>query len=656
MNKITKDLKLIYLRFVKQSISIILILFLCLSGAVLPETHAQDLDPASIESELAKDILGAKKKSKEPAPKTQRKNIDEDGDLITFSARNISIKDAFATLARISNKSISVGSDIRDDETIAVIEIQDRPFEEAFFNLIDAAMVNYTSTGVNSYTVIKSGSANPIMIFGLGATSVDKSLPLPERTADLSYDNQDLATLLKDLANKYGIDIVLTVAPTERVSCRVRNVNIDSALKLVLSGTSYDYTKTGNEDETFVIYNRLNKNFTVGQISKMYTLMNLEAMDVQALLPVEVRANVRISNDQNAIIADGSTNDLKRIEEFISEIDKPLPQVELELKLIEFRKEASLEFKYLADRFKIGMLAQGTQFGPGVDTIKSVDADGKIIDVNTPNPVKAIAGADPGSFKHRPGGVTIFNFNPDFWKIFNKRVTYLEKHNLANVRAYPKLLSLSGRTAMINIDTDTNLVLGSASGGTQGASFAVQTQQLQRITAGTALSITPIVGTGGLITAKINIEVSDNSGKEQQNGVTIPGTTTRRRITADVQVRDGETVAIGGLVIDNGSLNKQGFPLITKMPILGTYLSNKIRSMTQSELIVLITPTIRNIPEEVTTPGEPSTTSSDKDTSKSKISKKPDDKAKSNDDIESQIESSLSPDEEGVITEGETTE
>ena len=184
-----------------------------------------------------------------------------------------------------------------------------------------------------------------------------------------------------------------------------------------------------------------------------------------------------------------------------------------------------------------------------------------------------------------------------FWRIFNQQLTYLEKVGLAQVRAYPKLVSLSGRTAMINIDQDTNLVLGAATG--QGQQIGVvATQQLQRITAGTALSITPIVGAGGLITAKIQIEVSDNSGTTTQNGVTVPATTTRRRINADVQVRDGETVAIGGLVINNDSLDKIGLPFLVRLPIIGDFISNRNRQKSQSELIVLITPTIRNIPDE----------------------------------------------------------
>lgn len=560
--------------FFRLVIFLAIFILFCQIQVLSQEEFDFNLEP-TLESEIGKDILQEGKKKKE-TQKTTAPVATSEQELITFSARNIPVKDAFATLARISGKSIAVGSDIRDDETIAVVEIQNQTFEDAFFSLIDAARVNYTTTG-NSYTVVRGATTSPIMIFGLGAAGIDKTLPLLERTADISYDNQDLATLLKDLANKYGIDIVLSATPTERISCRVRNVNIEEALRLVLSGTSFDYTRVGDEEETFVIYNRLNKNFTVGQESKMFPLMNLEAMDVQALLPVEVRANIRISNDQNALIADGSPNDLRRIDEFLKGIDKPLPQVELELKLIEVQKRASEDLRLFLDSgFQIGKFSK---FQPL-----------------------------PDGTSRKIGSVTVFDFSLDNWRIFNKKLTYLEKAGLAQVRAYPKLVSLSGRTAMINIDTDTNLVLGAATG--QGQQIGVvATQQLQRITAGTALSITPIVGTGGLITAKIQIEVSDNSGTTTQNGVTVPATTTRRRINADVQVRDGETVAIGGLVVDNNSVDRVGLPFLTKLPVIGNYINNRNRQRTQSELIVLITPTIRNIPEEnVTASGDSDTT------------------------------------------------
>src|SRR3989338_9383658 len=126
-----------------RALIVVILLSLCLS---INKSRAQDdtdfnfdLQP-TLESEIGKDILqGKKKKSKkdESVLKT-KKQIKEEADLITFSARSIPVKDAFATLARISGMSISVGSDIRDDETIAVVEIKEQAFEEAFFTLIDA--------------------------------------------------------------------------------------------------------------------------------------------------------------------------------------------------------------------------------------------------------------------------------------------------------------------------------------------------------------------------------------------------------------------------------------------------------------------------------------------------------------------------------------
>ena len=123
----------------KKFLFIFLILITGVLNCTITKAENFDLNiQPSIESELGKDILGAMSKSSDdPNAKSTAKNKkDEKDDLITFSARNISIKDAFATLARISSKSISVGSDIRDDETIAVIEIQDQTFEDAFYSLI----------------------------------------------------------------------------------------------------------------------------------------------------------------------------------------------------------------------------------------------------------------------------------------------------------------------------------------------------------------------------------------------------------------------------------------------------------------------------------------------------------------------------------------
>ncbi len=371
---------------------------------------------------------------------------------------------------------------------------------------------------------------------------------------DINYSNKLLSDVLKDLADKFSVDVVLSSAASQSITCSVKNVSIEDALDLVLCGTNFDFTKPNSGKNTYLVFKTEKSNCRVGQKSKIFPLTNIEANYVSELLPDNLRASTRIINEQNSLIAEGTYNDLKRIEEFIKDIDKPLKQVELEVKLIEIKRNALRDLRIFNDQgFLIGKIRNG---------------------------------------------LGIFDFSHNEWLLFNRELRYLERVGLAHVHAYPKVVSLSGRTAMININQDTNIILGQGIGFGEQQLGVVQTQRLEKIVAGTNLSITPVIGQNGLITTAIGIEVSDNSGKTTQNGVTIPTTTLRRQINSEVQVKDGQTVALGGLVTNNNSVDRQGLPFITGIPIIGDILSNRSSLKNQSELIVLITPRIRSLNEE----------------------------------------------------------
>ncbi len=282
-------------------------------------------------------------------------------------------------------------------------------------------------------------------------------------------------------------------------------------------------------------------------------LNNLESTYVIELLPNDLKSKCKSLQEQNSILIESSIEDHNRLKDFISTIDIPVKQVEFEVRLIELQKNRLRDLKFLRESgFLIGQISNG---------------------------------------------LSLFDFSKDTWNLFNSQISYLETLGLVQTHSYPKIVSISGRTASININTHNNVVLGSAYGAAPSLLLA-QTQKLDAVKAGTNLNITPYVGDSNLITTKINVEVSNNTGTITQNGLTLPNTTFRREVDTNVQVMDGQTIAIGGLVFNNKTINRQGIPFITSIPILGDLLSNRRSNKSQSELIILITPKIKDLSSE----------------------------------------------------------
>ena len=494
--------------------------------------------------------------------------------LVSFSARNVPVRDAFATLARISGKSITVSGEIQDRQLISVVEIKEQPFNEAFMSLVRAAGVDYIVRGDNNFTILRANSRSDVKLFSsLESSDIDLTKPLEERFADLTYDNEDVSNILKDIANRYGVDIILTAQPTERVTVKLKKATLNDALTLMLSGSQFKFTKSG---DAYVIYNSSNKNFSLYNDTAFIPLNFLDAAEVIKLLPDELKKLAKSSEKQNALVADGSMEDIKKLKAFIFAVDQPIPQVELDVKLVELSEKFGRNITPYQDSFGLGKAGE-------LNTVSTTTVDAKGTSTTTYKNVKV------------PSGFNL-DFSPKQFRIFKRRPNFNQNTSNGQIKVSQRLLVTSGKSAQINFDQDINVLLNAASGTGGGTSIAVQTQQIQRVTAGNSLNITPVVGHGGIITVQVEVEVSAN-GAINKSG--IPESTTRRKIKSEVQIPNHRTIVIGGIFDDqkkNSTTNS--IPFLNRLPIIGEFFANSAKSKSQTELMILITPHVKDSNKE----------------------------------------------------------
>jgi pilus assembly protein CpaC len=107
---------------------------------------------------------------------------------------------------------------------------------------------------------------------------------------------------------------------------------------------------------------------------------------------------------------------------------------------------------------------------------------------------------------------------------------------------------------------------------------------------GIRLSFKPTIA-GDAIRLKVKPEVSalDFANGVSLGGFRIPALTTRRAET-DVELRDGQSFAIAGLLDNISQEDRSAIPILSKLPIIGTLFKTKSERAEQTELMVLITP------------------------------------------------------------------
>ena len=106
---------------------------------------------------------------------------------------------------------------------------------------------------------------------------------------------------------------------------------------------------------------------------------------------------------------------------------------------------------------------------------------------------------------------------------------------------------------------------------------------------GVGLKFTPTVLEGGLINLKVAPEVSEFATSITTPGTSLPNLLTRRASTT-VQLHDGQSFAIGGLIKSNVYETIKAFPILGEIPILGALFRSSDFKNDRSELVFIITP------------------------------------------------------------------
>ncbi|QBC32282.1 type II and III secretion system protein family protein [Pandoraea sp. XY-2] len=177
--------------------------------------------------------------------------------------------------------------------------------------------------------------------------------------------------------------------------------------------------------------------------------------------------------------------------------------------------------------------------------------------------------------------------------------------NLVKILAEPNLVTLSGQEASF------------LSGGKifipvpQSSSNGTTTITLQQEEFGVALRFLPTVLDGDRINLKVAPEVSELSPtgvtltSTNVSGVNILPLITTRRASTTVQMRDGETFAIGGLLQNNVSGALKAFPGLGEVPVLGALMRSTSFQNDLTELVFIITPHLVKPLRTATTPPLP---------------------------------------------------
>jgi pilus assembly protein CpaC len=175
-------------------------------------------------------------------------------------------------------------------------------------------------------------------------------------------------------------------------------------------------------------------------------------------------------------------------------------------------------------------------------------------------------------------GIFGFNAGSTSWTAF---VDALKEENLVKILAKPTLVSLNGQEAAFLAGGEFPIPVPQA--------FGLVTIQFKKF--GVGLVFTPNILDSKHISLNVAPEVSelDFSNSVRTQGFTIPSITTRRATTT-IELADGQSFAIGGLMRDNVRESVKKFPVLGELPIIGALFRSSSFQKNETELLIIVTP------------------------------------------------------------------
>jgi pilus assembly protein CpaC len=161
-----------------------------------------------------------------------------------------------------------------------------------------------------------------------------------------------------------------------------------------------------------------------------------------------------------------------------------------------------------------------------------------------------------------------------------------KRDQVVKILAEPNIVAISGQEASFLVGGEILLPMPTGAGG---SNVRYQSKQF-----GIGLLFTPTVLDGGRINLRVNPEVSElvsiQQGFASAFGVAPIATFSTRRMSTTVQLQDGQSLAIGGLLKDNFREQIKRFPMLGEVPVLGALFSSSDYQMDKTELMIIVTP------------------------------------------------------------------
>ena len=453
-----------------------------------------------------------------------------------------------------------------------------------------------------------------------------------EQTISLDLKGMDIIEVLKTLAAKGDMNIVVGANVRGRVTMFLKDVDVKEAFEIILAANNLASDKRGEilyvmtERDYEQIYGT---KYGEKKEVKIIQLKYAKAVEInKALSQIKTKiGKIIIDEGSNTIVIIDAPEALAQAVGLVEKLDKPTSTMMFELSYaavadikekiepVLTKSVGSIQVDERTNKILITDLKD--RMGEIEKIISAFDAksqqvliDAKIIEITLTddyrlgidweavitefqetlkNPISvqsSFAFADAGLFT-TGAELLVGNFGSGGDAML---IQALKTIGDANTLSNPRITVLNNEEAKILIGTSEPYAVTTT---TQSGDVATTGTEVAFVDVGVKLHVTPTINRNKFITMKIKPEVSSTGTPYTygENSTQVPRVSTTQAETS-VMIKDGHTIIIAGLISDDRSDATNEVPFLGRIPLIGLMFRNSLKSVQKKELAIFLTPHI----------------------------------------------------------------
>ena len=385
----------------------------------------------------------------------------------------------------------------------------------------------------------------------------------------LAFDDAPIAQVLQALAQYQQLNLLVAPEVEGSLTIQLHDVPWQQALDLVSKMGRLSVEREGNVLLVFPAGRQAEKQRLAAEkqeaaelnsplYTRTLTFKYADAAILNASLQAErsklmtSRGSITLDPRTNSLLLRDTRKALDHTSHWLQQLDVPLEQIELAAQIVTISEESLRE---LGINWNLHSGAQVT------DALR----------VSQLRTELAVA---------RPAGVAGFTLAKLDGRLLDLELSALEREEQADIIASPRLFTSHQQTASIKQGTEIPYEVASGNNGST-------TMEFKEAVLG--MEVTPTIQGNGRILLKIHLS-QNVPGRTMRSGDNEVLTIDKQEIDTQVTLKDGQTLALGGIFQQQSATGKTQIPVLGDIPLFGGLFRHKVREQKRRELVIFITP------------------------------------------------------------------